>query len=51
VAEQHDAAVPFAGPSSHCSPWLGWTLPLPQGWANARSAVAAISAIAKPHAV
>jgi hypothetical protein len=51
VALQHEAAVPFAAPSSHCSPWLSWTLPLPQGWAKARLAVAAISAIAKPHAV
>jgi hypothetical protein len=35
LASQQDCAVPFSAPSSQSSPWLGWTLPLPQGPAAA----------------
>jgi hypothetical protein len=50
VALQQDAAVPFAAPSSHCSPWLGWTLPFPHGWAATSEGEPSISAKTKAKA-
>jgi hypothetical protein len=44
LASQQDAGVPFRAPSSHCSPWLGWTEPLPQAAPRACGAMASRTA-------